>query len=110
MLIPTETATVLARRAVGTDELNAEISEWVPEGIADVVVAPDAGDEVTESNRPEGTSASLTLHFPETWTGSLRGRRVWLRGREWEVLGDPEPYTEGCLGLNRPVRVRRVEG
>lgn len=110
-LIPTEEAAVLLPVEVGTDALNGAVVEWREEGTATVVVSPVDDDDLTASNRPYGTAPGLTVHFPSSWGGSLRGARLSLRGAVWEVEGDPEPYSGGgLLGYDRPVRVRRVEG
>lgn len=107
---PTELATVYVATEGDADPLGAPTLTWAKEGSALVVVDPTQGASLTDTNRPAGTTATVTAHFPETYTGSLRGRRVELRGRTWDVVGDPEPYGAGVLGYDRPVLLSLTEG
>lgn len=107
---PTELAVVLAPVEGALDPMGAPAVEWAEEGAALVVVDPTSGAPLTDTNRPAGTTAAVTAHFPETYEGSLRGRRVVLRGRTWDVVGDPEPYGAGVGGFNRPVSLGLSEG
>ncbi len=88
-----------------------EVERWERQPVPCAIVAPsptaDLGPE-----RPHGTSRGLTVHLPASVAGSLRGCRLEARGRLWDVVGDPEPYTEaGCpLPWVRPVEVEAVDG
>lgn len=80
--------------------------------IENVLVAPSGTADLEPGMRPDGDSVTLTLHFPKTYTGSLRSARVAVRGVMYEVVGDPQPYTDQNIPgpWNRPATVRLVEG
>lgn len=80
--------------------------------IENVLVAPSGTADLEPGMRPDGDSVTLTLHFPKTYTGSLRSARLAVRGVMYEVVGDPQPYTDQNVpgAWNRPVTVRLVEG
>ena len=68
-----------------------------------------------DSTRPEGVDVVLTLHFPKTWTGRLRGALVSLDGEyagTYRVVSDPMPYQpELCpTDWDMPVEVEAVDG
>lgn len=92
-----ETVTVVSFEEGGRDAMNAPVLREVAEEVADVLVCPGATSDVSASNRPDGTSAAYTLHFPKTFSGSLRGCDVVVRGERLRIVGDPRPYTaENC--------------
>lgn len=87
-----------------------------PVTVKGVAVQPGPCAEL-DSTRPEGVRVALTLHFPKTWTGSLRGAKVALTGPwegEYRVIGDPKPYDgANCppdVPWNMPVEVEAVDG
>lgn len=87
--------------------------EWREHGVIEnVLVAPSGTADLEPGMRPDGDSVTLTLHFPKTYTGSLRSARLAVRGVMYEVVGDPQPYTDQNVPgeWNRPVQVRLVEG
>lgn len=123
----TETVTVLTRRLTGTDEYGNDTyayggamtltwadalgETWEPDGstwadeapagtdgsrVAGVVVRPATSDEA-DQERVGGTSASYTLYFPRGTDLDLRGALIEVRGRTFEVVGDPQRYPEGRL-------------
>lgn len=65
--------------------------EWSEAAVDDVLVAPGATSGSPSGNRPGPTEAALTLAFPKTFSGSLRGCRVRVRGELFDVVGDPRP-------------------
>lgn len=111
MWIKPEQVVVIRPMETGRDALNAPIYEWSEEPPVAVVVAPGATADLGAS-RPEGVTVSFTLHFPKSYTASLRGCRVRVRGDEFHVVGDPQPYTpENTPGeYNRPVEVEAIHG
>lgn len=111
MGIKTEQVMVIRPVETGRDSMNVPIYKWSEESPVAVVVAPGATTDL-EAIRPEGAAVSFTLHFPKSYTMSLRGCRVCVRGGEYRVVGDPQPYTmENTPGLyNRPVEVEAVYG
>ena len=87
--------------------------EWRAQRVFEnVLVAPAGTADLEPGMRADGDSVSLTLHFPKTYTGSLRSCRLAVRGVMYEVVGDPQPYTDQNVpgAWNRPVTVRLVEG
>lgn len=82
--------------------------------VSGVLVAPGSTDDL-DASRPDGVTVSLTLHFPKTFEGDLRGCEIKLpepwAGR-YRVVGEPMPYmsenTPGAFWL--PVEVVRANG
>ena len=112
-----EAVTVLTPTQGGEDEYGQAVKSWASQEVADVLVCGPATTDLgaglqTDVGRPEGDSVSLTLHFPKAYAASLRGCRIVLRGRTFEVLGDPVALTDGNVPgrWNRAVPVRLVEG
>ena len=75
------------------NEAGDESVSWPESGIVvgDVLVSPADASSVEDSNRPHGTRAAMRLAFPKGFGSSLRGCRVKVRGRTFEVVGDPRP-------------------
>lgn len=95
-LLTGETVTVRTP-STSYDEHMEAVTTWADETVANVLVAPGPTSDVTDSTRPDGTRVDFTLGFPKTFSGSLRGRRVVVRGIECAVIGDPQPNTpENC--------------
>lgn len=105
-----ETVTVSTPAQAGEDAYGQAVKEWADEDVRNVLVCQPTSDDV--ASRPEGDEVTLTLHFPKTYTASLRGCTVTLRGERYTVLGDPVALTEANTPgrWNRAVPVRRVEG
>jgi len=85
-----------------------------PVEVGNVIVQRGACEELG-SERHEGVRVALTLHFPKTWAGRLRGAKVELSGEyagTYRVIGDPMPYQpELCpTDWNMPVEVEAVDG
>ena len=97
---------------VSYDEHMEEVVTWDEATVQNVVVTPGATSDVLDSTRPDGTRVAFTLGFPKTFTASLRGCRVLVRGIECAVVGDPQPYaadnTPGAW--NYTCEVARVDG
>ena len=112
-MIRGEDVVVLRRRKVGTDPLNAPaFGPWEPEAEpVCALVAPGATADL-EASRPAGAVVALTLHFPKSYTAPLKGCMVRARGRDWRVVGDPQPYASVNVPgpWNRPVEVEAVDG
>ena len=95
-LLHGEAVTVLTP-SVTYDEHMEEVETWEREEVQNVLVAPGSTSDVEGSARPDGTRAVFTLGFPKTFSKSLRGRRVEVRGTVYSVIGDPQPNTlENC--------------
>lgn len=87
--------------------------EWrAQRAIENVLVAPAGTADLEPGMHPDGDAVTLTLHFPKTYTGSLQSARLAVRGVMYQVIGDPQPYTDQNIPgpWNRPVTVRLVEG
>lgn len=82
------------------DENMDEVIRWTPETVDDVLIDPSVGSDVEGNARLDGTRAAMRLHFPKTFSASLRGCKVTVRGRDYRVIGDPQPYTDA----NTPTR------
>lgn len=89
-LLHGEAVTVLTP-SVAYDEHMEEVETWEREEVQNVLVAPGSTSDVEESARPDGTRAVFTLGFPKTFSKSLRGCRVEVRGTAYSVIGDPQP-------------------
>lgn len=66
------------------------------EVVDNVLVAPAATEDM-EAARPEGVTASYTLHFPKTYNGALEGCMVTLPAPwagDYMVVGAPSPYMD----------------
>lgn len=107
-----ETVVVVRRERTGTGPGNTPIYGDVETTVHDVLVAPGPRQDVVESNRPDGVEVAFNLHFPKTFSGSLRGAQVVVRGEPFDVIGDPRPYTLANTPTRwwMPVEVERVDG
>lgn len=107
-----ETVTVCKRTKTGTDPGGGEIWELTQETVDDVLVADGAQNNSTDSIRPDGIDVACTLHFPRTYTDSLRGAEIVVRGETYTVLGDPLAYRGGISPTrwNRKVECKRGDG
>lgn len=106
------TVQVVRREETGRDAFNMPTVIETSEDVENVLVAPATTADIDGIARPEGDDTTLTLHFPKTYTASLRGCAVVVDGRRFEVAGDPMGYMEANTpgAWNRPVAVRLVEG
>lgn len=91
-LLHGEPVTVLTP-STAYDEHGDEVTTWEREGVENVLVAPGSTADVEDPTRPHGTRAVFTLGFPKAFGKRLRGCRVEVRGREYAVIGDPQPNT-----------------
>lgn len=93
-MIVGETVGVLRREKLGADRYGmAEWGGWEREDVAPVLFSPGASVDLAEG-RPEGKRIDATFHFPRGYGKSLKGCRIAYAGREWAVVGDPQPYME----------------
>lgn len=110
-LIHGEAVTVI-RPTTESDELGEPIEgEPIREAVENVIVVPGATVEL-DASRPNGATVAFTLCFPKGYGRSLKGCSVEVRGRAYEVIGDPQPYTEeNTPGYwNLTVEVTRTDG
>lgn len=94
------------------DEHMEESTTWAEATVQNVLVMPGATSDVTDSTRLHGTRVVYSLGFPKSFTASLRRCRVVVRGREYAVIGDPQPATASNLPnpWNRTAEVEAVDG
>lgn len=108
-----ETVRVL-RPIEGTENAHGIASHTFEEfEVDDVLVAPGPLVDVPDTARPAGTVVAWNLHFPKTFTGSLRGTLIRVRGQApCKVIGDPQPFTEENTPTRwwMPVEVERTDG
>lgn len=96
MLLHSDVEVEVRRPVEGTaDRLgNPTYTLAQPEKVAGVLIAPASTSDF-EADRPEGYRVDLTVHFPKTYTASLRGCFIDLPS-PWpsrvRVIGDPQPY------------------
>ena len=110
-LIAGETVTVRTP-TIGYDEHMEVVESWSARPVENVIVTPGTTSDVLDSTRPDGTRVAFTLGFPKTFTASLRGCRVTVRGIECAVIGDPQLYTAANVpgAWNYTAEVERVDG
>lgn len=102
------TKTVTDHDPKGNDIFTTEVRT-----VEDVLVGPGPRADLAYTERPEGVLVAFNLHFPKTFTGSLRGAEIEIRGNPgFNVIGDPQPYTLANTPTrwNMPVEVERADG
>ena len=110
-----DTVSVAARLRDSRDSFGNAVEAWdKAQDVANVLIVPGKCDAL-DATRPEGVRVDLTLHFPKSWTGSLRGAKVTLTGRwagDYLVIGDPMPYQDQNTpnDWDMPVEVEAVDG
>lgn len=110
-LISTESVTV-ATPVVEFDSFGEPIECGSVDVTIDGVVVCPGGTSELDASRPNGVEVAYTLCFPKSFTASLKGCRVNVRGTEYRVIGDPQRYdpanTPGDWNLT--VEVGRTDG
>ena len=107
-----ETVTVRIPGTGEADPFGGTTTTWTETTISDVLVQPGTSADLSDSNRPDGMTVDMTLHFPKTFTQDMRGAVVVVRGHAYTVVGDPQPYTVADCPTkwNFPVGVTRSDG
>ena len=114
-MFATISGTVYAPVFGSTDRLGNAVKTFDNGTAVDgLLVSPSTTDDL-EAQRVDGDSITLTVHFPKTWTNSLRGCEIELPGAwsgRYRVIGDPLPYIEQNTPSNwwLPVTVMRCDG
>lgn len=81
------------------------------ETVQNVLVCPGATADSATNARPDTDRVDYTLAFPKGYDKSLRNCRVVIGGREYRVMGDPQPCRENCpTRWWMRVEVERVDG
>lgn len=106
-----ETVIVQRPTETGRNSRNEPRFEWADETVNDVLVAPGALADVADATRPAGVRVEWSLFWPKTYTKSLAGCRVRIRGGEpLTIIGDPQPYASAPTRWNRPSEAGRTDG
>ena len=96
-MIKGRTVTVLTPAVASTDRFGEPVyGEPVVQTVDNVLIAPGATADL-EASRPDGVTVALTLHFPKTFSGDLRGCSVVLTGQHagtYRVIGEPKPFQD----------------
>ena len=66
------------------------------ETVQNVLLCPGATADSVANARPDADRVAFTLAFPKGYDKSLRNCRVVIGGREYRVMGDPQPCRENC--------------
>lgn len=81
------------------------------ETVSDVLICPGATADSAANARPDADRVAYTLAFPKDYGKTLRNCRVAIGGREFAVIGDPQPCRENCpTRWWLRVEVERVDG
>lgn len=90
---------VYTPNVTGADRLNNPVYGTPSKTtVGNVLVAPGSTSDI-EAGRPDGVTVDLTLHFPKTYSGDLRGCEIDVPGYgRFKVIGEPKPY----MGENTP--------
>lgn len=111
-LISGACVTVSRRADPSTDPHgNAVYGSWTEEQVENVLPQPGSTSDL-DGSRPDGAKVVVTFHFPKAYTASLKGCKVSYGGREYSVVGDPQPYAEADTPgpWNRPVECEACDG
>lgn len=94
------------------DYVDGERVEGVErETVQNVLVCPASTTDADGNARPDADRAAYTLAFPKGYDKPLRNCRVVIGGREYRVIGDPQPCRENCpTAWWERVEVERVDG
>ena len=81
------------------------------ETVQNVLVCPGATADSVANARPDTDRVAYTLAFPKGYDKQLRNCRVVIGGREYRVMGDPQPCRENCpTAWWLRAEVERVDG
>ncbi len=111
-MIKGETISVLRPSTNSQDPFGAPVVEYSEESVDNVVIHPADPSDYTDTNRPEGAIIQWVLHFPKTYTESLRECKVVVRGGTYDIEGDPMPFMDVNTPTpwNRRAYALRTEG
>lgn len=81
------------------------------ETVRNVLVCPGATADSAANARLDADRVAYTLAFPNGYDKPLRNCRVVINGREYSVMGDPQPCRDNCpTAWWERVEVERVDG
>lgn len=95
----------------GVDDFNNPIYDETPITVSNVLVAPSASDEITDSTNLYGKKAVYTLAIPKGDTHRWEDSKIVFFGKEWRSFGTPLEGMEDMIPLkwNKKVTVERYE-
>ena len=96
------------------DRFGNETTTYQRERVCNVLVSPGSTSDM-EAARPDGVTVAYTLHFPKTFTGSLKGCEIELPAPwsgVYRVIGDPREYIDANTPTkwHIPVQVEDANG
>lgn len=97
---------------VAVDYVDGErVESTERETVDGVLVCPGATADSAANARLDADRVAYTLAFPKGYDKPLRNCRVVINGREYRVIGDPQPCRENCpTAWWLRVEVERVDG
>lgn len=103
--------TLIERREIGRDALNAPIYEETETVIENVLVAPATSDDIVDTTDLEGKKLVYTLAIPKGDTHSWIDVKVRFWGRTFKSFGFPTEGIEANIPLdwNKKVTVELYE-
>lgn len=110
-MIAGEAVSVLRPVTGAADAMGEPATAWQAETVEGVLFAPGGASDLG-AERPNGTRAAATFHFPKGYAASLRGCAIERAGERWRVIGDPRPYMEQLTpgGFGMAVECEAVHG
>lgn len=107
-----ESVQVICYTTSGVDSLGNDVKvAGGPLTVGGVLVVPGAQAEPGGGNRPDGMDIAYTLYFPKSFTGSLDGCDVVVRGERCRVKGHVDRYrVYGFMDYDMKCEVGYVEG
>lgn len=111
-MIRGETIDVYVPAASSLDAFGSPIRTYTKVSVDNVLRHPAEAQDYIDSNRPEGAIIAWVLHFPKTFTASLRECRVEVEGEMLDIEGDPKGYmlVNTPTPWNRRAYAVRTEG
>ena len=109
MVIKGMTIQILVKKQVGKDKFNHPIYEGVWEDVENVLIAPSAMDDVTDSTNLVGKTATYTLGIPKGDMHKWENTQVQFFGERWETVGIPLQGIDELIPgqWNKKVQVKR---
>lgn len=109
-LLATETVYVLRDVVVRDDLGEPTVTDTERVEVPGCIVQPGATSDM-DASRPNGVEVAMTVYMADPGE-SLRGCRIEARGREYGVIGDPQPSTAPNVpgGRNLTVEVTWADG
>lgn len=111
-----ETIKVWRKEQSSIDCMGEPVYIWNSEDVEDCIVRPLAGENLTDSTRPDGVVVTYSVAFPKTYDkrNNLRGCKVTFRGMEETqalyVAGSPDITYPCPTAWDTIAEVGRIDG